>query len=147
MKYTTWGLTCVALVAATLGAGWIGLLPWPLNYFSPESRFIRYWRQTLEKCPDASSADRALSANKEGGDVVHLADGTWVAVVMEHECCTGAGFNATLYVTSTKEAYLDSRTGYCGFFPLREELLSAEKRSIPDFLNSRKGEGKQLSRL
>ena len=98
----------------------------------------------LQGCPDARSAQTALRKNKEGGTVVMMDDGTWVAVVMEHACCTGAGFNATLYRTSRGALYLDSDSSYCGFFPLREELLTHACPNTAAFLESVKSGGKNL---
>lgn len=76
-----------------------------------------------------------------------MPDGSWVAVVMEHSCCTGAGFDATLYVASTGEAYLDSESCYCGWMPLGGELAGYPKTSIADFMAAVKASGKKTTRL
>lgn len=79
--------------------------------------------------------------------MVTMSDGSWVAVVMEHHCCTGAGFDATLYVTSTGETHLDSESCYCGWLPLGDEIYEYPKTSSAAFLASVRSSGKQLTRL
>ncbi len=140
----------IALLCATLlGVAWFGLLPegTPFDNFSPKSRFIRSWRGALLNCPNAAAATTALRSNKEGGEAVMMADGSWVAVVMEHACCTGAGFDATLYVTSTGEVYLDPESRYCGWLPLGGEIYAYPKRDIAEFLSAVSSSGKPLTRL
>src|SRR5690349_16023269 len=108
-------LPLILLSAVLAGVAWTGLLPrgTPFDYFSPAARFVRQWRSDLRGCSNLHSAKALLQRNKEGGEAVTMADGSWVAVVMEHDCCTGAGFNATLYVASTGETYLDPESCYC----------------------------------
>jgi hypothetical protein len=140
----------LALVASAIaGTAWIGLLPRgsPFDYFSPEARFVRRWHSDLRDCADASSAQSLLNKNKEGGEAITMSDGSWVAVVMEHHCCTGAGFDATLYVTSSGEAYLDSDTCYCGWMPLGDEIYTCPKTRVADFLAAVRASGKRLTRL
>ena len=124
---------CMAVLAAV---AWTGLLPrgTPLDFFAPETRFVSRWRSELRFCPAPAAAELILKDNKEGGEVVRMADGSWVAVVMEHACCTGAGFNATLYVSSTGEAWLDSATCYCGWMPLGDELAGYPATGVADFI-------------
>lgn len=131
-------------MALLLAAAWFGM---PLDCFAPQSRFIRHWTHTLRGSGSAAAATEAIQRNKEGGKMVHLADGSWVAVVMEHHCCTGAGFDATLYVASDGQAWLDSETCYCGFLPLDGELHEYSRQSIPAFLASVRANGKPLIRL
>ncbi len=140
----------IALLAtAVAGLAWFGLLPGgsPFDYFSPDARFVRRWHSGLLGCGDASSAQSLLKKNKEGGEVIKMSDGSWVAVVMEHKCCTGAGFDATLYVTSTGEAYLDSDTCYCGWMPLGDEICTCPKTRVADYLAAVRASGKRLTRL
>ena len=137
------------LAAAVIGAARIGLLPQgtPLDYFSPQASFVRRWHSELRGCRDALSAQASLKNNKEGGEAVMVADGSWTAIVMEHDCCTGAGFNATLYVTSAGEAYLDAESCYCGWLPLGEEIYEYPKISVAGFLAAVRASGKPLTRL
>ena len=75
------------------------------------------------------------------------ADGSWVSVVMEHACCTGAGFDATLYVTSSGEAYLDTTTRYCGAFDLADSLHVLPRTDSASLISSLASSGKRLIRL
>ncbi|MES2708342.1 MAG: hypothetical protein V4726_17235 [Verrucomicrobiota bacterium] len=134
------------LGAVLMVAAKTGLLPsgTPLDYFAPAPSFARHWIQKLRHCGNTAAAQEALLKNKEGGRGVTMDDGTWVAVAMEHDCCTGAGFNATVYVTSLGGAFVDSNSCYCGFLPLGEELYGYDRRSIPAFLASVEASGKHL---
>jgi len=147
LRIILWPL--ILLGAALAGVAWTGLLPrgTPFDYFSPEARFVRQWRSDLRSCSDPDSAKTLLKRNKEGGEAVTMSDGSWVAVVMEHSCCTGAGFNATLYVVSTGETYLDSESCYCGWLPLGEEIYGYPKTSVHDFIAAVKSSGKKTTRL
>lgn len=150
MKRLIWiGLPLALLLAILTGIAKFGLVPrgTPLDYFAPESAFVREWRAALESSQSPDDALTKLGKNKEGGEVVRMADGTWVAVVMEHECCTGAGFNATLYVTSKGKSYLDADTCYCGFFLLGRELQGHDNSSIDAFLTAVRASGKPLAEL
>lgn len=135
--------------AAVVGVAWMGLWPrgTPLDYFSPQSRFVRHWYSGLSRCADPSAAQALVKDNKEGGEVVRMADGPWVSVVMEHSCCTGAGFNATLYIASTGGAFPDPESCYCSWMPLGEELYSHPKTSISDFLAAVRADGRRITRL
>lgn len=146
---TVFCILATLTLAALIGAAWIGLLPQgiPFDCISPGARYVRSWHSDLRDCVDASSAQVLLARNKEGGEVVVMGDGTWVAVVMEHECCTGAGFNATLYVASTGEAYVDLDSCYCGWMPLGDELRAYPKTSVGAFLAAVRSRGKRLDRL
>ena len=139
----------ILLCAALIGVAWIGLLPrgTPFDYFSPEARFVRRWHSDLRACSDPTSAQVLLKRNKEGGEAVMMADGSWLAIVMEHSCCTGAGFNATLYVASTGETYLDPESCYCGWTPLGDEIYGYPMNSIADFLAAVRSSGKRITRL
>jgi hypothetical protein len=143
------GLPLCLLLAALIELAKIGILPTgtPFDYFRPEACYAREWRDKLQAAKSAESALSAVQENIEGGELVRLSDGTWVAVVMEHACCTGAGFNATLYVTSAGRAYLDSDSCYCGFTELGEELSASDKKSIEAFLTSIKSGGKHITEL
>ena len=138
-------LLCTALV----GVAWIGFLPrgTPLDYFSPQARFIRHWQSDLSRCSGPSAAQSMLYRNKEGGEAVRMLDGSWVAVVMEHSCCTGAGFDATLYVASTGGTFLDLDSSYCGWMPLGDEIHNYPKTGISEFLTAVKAGGKKIIQL
>lgn len=118
-----------------------------MDHFSPESSFVRSWHSSLRFCSDSTAPTSIAAGDKEGGDVFVLHDGSWVAVVMEHPCCTGAGFNATVYVTSTGAAYLDPSSCYCGWLPRGEELAGHPKDSQKAFFAAVRGSGKTLRRL
>ncbi|RYD31091.1 MAG: hypothetical protein EOP86_18635 [Verrucomicrobiaceae bacterium] len=137
------------LCAALVGVAWTGLLPRGtfLDGLSPQARFVRHWHSGLSHCADSAAAEALLKHNKEGGEVAMMADGSWVSVVMEHSCCTGAGFNATLYVASTGEAVLDPESCYCGWMPLGEEIYNHPKTSVSDFLAAVGTDGKKIIRL
>ncbi len=134
------------LSMGAIGTAKTGILPEGtfLDYFTPKSVFIRTWKDRLLECHDQTAADKAVRGNKEGGTVVVMKDGSWVALVMEHACCTGAGFNATLYVTSKGEAYLDAESCYCGFSPLTWELEELPVGTTSEFLTALRTNGKKL---
>lgn len=142
-------LPLILLLGIAIAAARLGLLPrgTPLDFFTAEATFIRSWKRTLISSPDAETAENKLKANKEGGAVVRMEDGTWVAVVMEHHCCTGAGFDATLYVTSEGETWLDSDTCYCGWESLEWDMAEYSKKDIRSFLADVCSANKKLSKL
>lgn len=139
----------IAIGAALVGLARMGILPeqGPLAALSPRAQFVRSWTKTLRRSPDAAAAGLALQGNREGGQVIPMADGSWVAVVMEHACCTGAGFNATLFVTSAREAYLDDQTGSCTWEVLASDLQTYPIQSAAEFLAAARSQGKPLERL
>ena len=142
-------LTVISVIGLVVGAASLGIVPrgTPLDFFSPESTFIRRWHSALQSCSNLADAKRMAARNKEGGDVVVLNDGSWVAVAMEHAWCTGAGFNATIYVISSGAAYLDPSTCYCGWFPLGYELAGHSKDSQDAFFSAVRASGKTLTQL
>ncbi len=136
-------LLCVAMF---VGAAKIGMLPQgtPFDFLSPASSFVRSWESQIASSDDPDAIESFVSKNKEGGWVIRTDDGGWVSVVMEHECCTGAGFNATLYVTSAGDSFLDTKTCYCGSMPLAEAISSYSRASPDAFLADVRAGGKQL---
>lgn len=138
-------ITLLALI--TLGAARIGILPYgtPLDFLTPRATWVRSWNHTLRDCADAKAAEKAIKINRDGGTVCVMDDGTWVVIVTEHTCCSGAGFDAALYVTSNKESYLDTKTNYCEF-SLADEVAAHSKKNIPEFLASVHALGRRLSK-
>jgi hypothetical protein len=46
--------------------------------------------------------------------VMELPSGEWCAVVLEHDCCSGAGFNAVL-IKDSEGIFYKSQINYCGY--------------------------------
>lgn len=137
------------LATLIIGLAMLGKIPrgTPMDTLAPEAHFVQQWKTQLESATNPEAAAAIVRQNKEGGKVVHLNDGTWIAVVMEHECCTGAGYNATLYVTSSGESYLDVETCYCAFMELDGEIDHHSHASIAAFLDDIRSSGKMITRL
>lgn len=146
-RFWVMGVAVVFVVlVGVYGAARYGLLPrgtW-LDYFAQEVDFVRGWVEVLRGCADADAAEAAVKGNKEGGMVLRMADGSWVAVVMEHKCCTGAGFNATVYVMSDGRAFVDEDTCYCGRTDLDWSLEVYELRDGESFLEQVRERGIDL---
>jgi hypothetical protein len=139
-------LSVSLLLALAIGAVRLGLFPegTPLDYFSPQSTFVRKWEKELLNCHNIKTAEAMLKLNKEGGQVVTMKDGSWVSIVMEHSCCTGAGFNATLYITSAGGSYLETDSCYCSFSDLRDEIYGYSQESTATFLEAVRSNRKHL---
>lgn len=141
------GIPILLLCVVTLvGAAKVGILPQgtPFDFLSPASSFVRSWESRITSSDNPDTIESFVSKNKEGGWVVRTHDGGWVSIVMEHDCCTGAGFNATLYVTSGGDSFLDMKTCYCGSRPLAEEISRYSRASPKAFLADVRVGGKQL---
>ena len=84
--------------------------------------FVAHWAKLFQDCPDIASI-QALPT-KERPDCIFIrafTNGQWVAVRMEHSCCSGAGFDASVFVDSTRTIRYDTTHTFCG-----NETLSAE---------------------
>ena len=59
--------------------------------------------------------------------------GEWVAVAMEHSCCSGAGFNASIFFDSNGSTFVDTTYSFCGVEGMGEELHRVETSNLAGF--------------
>lgn len=60
-------------------------------------------------------------------------NGEWVAATCEHACCSGAGYNATVFYDSQRKIYYDTTYSFCGLEGLGGELGKAKATSLQTF--------------
>lgn len=53
---------------------------------------------------------------------------------MEHECCSGAGFNAVIIRDNTQTIYIDDQRCFCGIEELEGSLQELHAQSASDLL-------------
>lgn len=99
--------------------------------------FVRHWARLFQKCPDVDSI-RALPP-AERPDCIYtrqFTNGQWVAVRMEHSCCSGAGFDASVFADSTRTIRYDTTYSFCGYESLCGELGSVAATNLDGFYAS-----------
>jgi hypothetical protein len=62
-----------------------------------------------------------------------FANGEWIAVQMEHSCCSGAGFNATVIYDSKGHLSFDTTRAFCGYEDMASEFSRIKAGSLKDF--------------
>lgn len=62
-----------------------------------------------------------------------FADGSSIAVFMEHACCSGRGYNATVIYDSEGHIFVNTDRSFCGFEGLSHDMSSVPAESLPDF--------------
>ncbi len=110
----------LALVAVTASAGKLA-----------SNEFVKVWATTFKKCPTLKAVKSLPNAN-----VIYIRtfnNGEWVAVSMEHACCSGAGFNATVFYDSQHKIYSDTTYSFCGLEGLASELGEIKATSLKTF--------------
>ena len=110
------------------------------NRLKPDHRadaFVTHWAGLFRKCPDLASI-RTLPP-KERPDCVYIRqfpNGQWVAVKMEHSCCSGAGFDASVFLDSTRIIRYDKTYSFCGYEGLCGELEKVQATELDGFYAS-----------
>ena len=102
----------------------------------PEA-FVSHWASLFEKCSDVA-AIRALPA-AERPDCIYIREftnGQWVAVTMEHACCSGAGFNGSVFFDNTRTIRYDTTHSFCGYEGLCGELGNVQAKNLAEFYAS-----------
>ena len=61
-------------------------------------------------------------------------NGESVAIRMEHACCTGAGFNATVLYGSDGHVFADTKRCFCGYEEMAFSLEHVPAHSLSEFL-------------
>ncbi len=61
--------------------------------------------------------------------------GESIAVRMEHACCSGAGFNATVLYGSDGKVLVDTEHCFCGYEGMVFELKSIPAGSLAEFID------------
>jgi hypothetical protein len=91
------------------------------------SRFVATQSQRLRAC-------RTLPEVRQVADFTRtFPDGSWVAAVSEHACCSGAGFNATVFYDSSGGIRVDQTHAFCGTEGLQGELNQIAGNSLAAF--------------
>jgi hypothetical protein len=119
-----------ALIAAILiGAGvvcyWL---------FRPDPRpmkFVEHWATTFQRLGCIEEIKKLSGADEPY--LRSFPNGQWVAAQMEHACCDGAGFNASVYYDSNGLTQYDTTHCFCGYEGLCGELNEIEASDLTRF--------------
>jgi hypothetical protein len=63
---------------------------------------------------------------------ITMTDSSWIVFAMEHECCSGGGFNCIISKDSAGKVKMNSEKCFCGYEELGSKLsaISSESTSI-----------------
>lgn len=59
--------------------------------------------------------------------------GEWVAIAMEHACCTGAGFNAVVVYDSHGKIRTNTERCFCGYEELGSFVSKIHASTLAEF--------------
>lgn len=62
-----------------------------------------------------------------------FADGSSIAIFMEHACCSGRGYNVTVIYDSNGHIFVNTERSFCGFEELSSDMSSVPAKSLSDF--------------
>ena len=115
----------IAAVTCLLLAGF--LLPLFSTANARASRFIHSKGALLKNCESYADAQRVAQFARK------FSDGTWVAVISEHACSSGAGFDATIFYDSSGIMRVDKTHHFCGTEGLENELSRVTASTLREF--------------
>ena len=95
--------------------------------------FINHWSKEFRKCSNLQAIETLQEQEKAHIYRRTFANGDWVAVKMEHACCSGAGFDATVFYDSSGKVYCDTSYTFCGYEVLNKCLNKIKADSLKDF--------------
>lgn len=78
-----------------------------------------------------------------GGLAVKMESGDSATVILEHSCCSGAGFDAVAVRTSDGQEFF-ARKNYCGVQGFFVELTEEGAKDIPHFTAFLRSEGYEV---
>jgi hypothetical protein len=96
--------------------------------------FVEHWGALFEQC--TTLADVKAIDQAERPDLIFVRqfkNDEWIAVRMEHSCCSGKGFDATVICDSNKRIQVDTEHTFCGYEGLSCELRRIKATSLPEF--------------
>ncbi|MDA3799191.1 MAG: hypothetical protein PF692_08945 [Kiritimatiellae bacterium] len=76
---------------------------------------------------------RDLSDKGEYVWIQEFDNGEWVAIRMEHSCCSGAGFDATVIFDSNHNIKYDREYTFCGYEALSGMLNEINAEGLSEF--------------
>ena len=97
------------------------------NYKSEE--FVDQWSSRFLKCPDMES----LAQNYPNMYIRKFDNGEWLAIVHEHSCMDGAGYDVSVFYDSTGAIRYDKGHNFCGYEGLSCEMNRIEAKSAQEF--------------
>ena len=109
LKSLVWGT--VAGVVTLIGYAIFSLFWYPQAFLHDSVSEMRHYASPMQ-VPDVYKR--------------RFADGSSVAIAMEHACCSGRGYNATVVYDSEGKIFVNTEHSFCG-----EEGLAADMSSVP----------------
>jgi len=77
-------------------------------------RFYKNARKLLQPLSGSYENVKMGRSHDDPPMIIRLASGEWYAVVLEHDCCSGAGFDAVMIKDSSGSIYTAEKN-YCGY--------------------------------
>ncbi len=62
-----------------------------------------------------------------------FADGSAIAICMEHACCSGRGYNATVIYDSEGKVFVNTERIFCGYEELSYDMSAVPAKSLAEF--------------
>lgn len=93
--------------------------------------FIATWESRFGRCGSL----REIRSLPEA-ELIYVREfptGEWVAARSEHSCCSGAGFDATVFYDSAGAVRRDTSCSFCGYEGLKGRLDQVQARSLAQF--------------
>lgn len=119
----------ILFTSAILGGSVFTGIKW---YQHRADQFIHSAIEKLRNAPGSGEIER-----------IHLPSGESCSVVMEHSCCSGAGYDAVVILASNGNAYT-SKKNYCGIEGFYGELPSENFSNLSDLDTYLRKEGYEL---
>lgn len=96
-------------------------------------RTIAKWSEEFRNCRNLENVEKLAT---KGGNPVYIlkfTNGEWVAARMEHACCSGAGYNATVFFDSHGKIYADKTYSFCGYEELESKCNRLATNNLAEF--------------
>ena len=121
------GAVCVTVLIS--GGVWLFLR----HYDARSMRFVDHWASLLSRCRNIQEVEAVAKEQDRLVLTRRFDSGEWVAVCSEHSCCSGAGFDATVFVDSKGTIQYDTTHSFCGYEGLCGELNGVAASNLNQF--------------
>jgi hypothetical protein len=117
MSYTKVALCLLCVIVALFTA----------HYIYRPYAYLNKYNKPFEK-------DQLGAVKSETNVVIReFSNGEWVALIYEHDCCTGKGFVANVFTDSHGNTFTNTGHNYCNVKATEIELLEVKSSNLSEF--------------
>ena len=95
-----------------------------------QTAFVSKWSQRLQHIDSPSKIPENY---KNDLYALNFSNGEWIITAMDHSCCSGSGFDATVIRDSRGKVAYDVSHTFCGFEGMSSELGHLKATSLDEF--------------